>query len=991
MKHLILLVLGFVPWFLVGQGEEVDSTIINHADSLLDDIYKSYNSPDTNMDYLQEKIKEASQFTLKNLGKNSYLYGRAALYYGFILNRKTDYIAAEKKILESKLAWEKTLDQDDPKIYFLYNILANNYIQLAKYEKAEALHWGIINFRKKKVGPEHQEYLGSIINLGVLYSDMYRLEKAEELFLEAKNTFENKLKNTTHPFYFNCLSNLAGVYYKQADYHKAETILLLNMGIIKDLFGREHPNYQLFRKNIAGIYEAMGQYEKAISYFTESKNFIEKSIGKKSEAYANVLYNLATLNNNLGNFRKSEKLLLEGIDILKETTGTETYKYPDYLSNLALIYGKLGYKEKEEELNQKATSIYLELYNKDHFNYLRTLINQASSYLTYGEFEKARPLFEEAVNSFEYKKHTHHPYYYRCLTGLASLEIKVGDMERAESLLEKLFTTNYHRLLKYSLHLSESELNDYISKFNGQQDLSLYLSKSTNSVKATTLSYNNALFYKGFLLNTANKIRFLAHRDTTARELLNLQKAYNRMLAAEYIKPLAERNIKLILQTEEKSNRLEKELIQKVTGYENVLQQVEWEDIQRRLHKEEVALEFVHFQNQVDDETKDLTYGAILLKENKSPLFISLFEQNKLNEILKHQNTDKTITVNNIYKNNSLYNLIWQPLEKELTGINTIYYSPSGLLHRINLNAIKTNENTTTGDQFKLVQLNSTRQLVIPSTIENKTSNALLFGGINYGMDSTEIAAVDYENDLNKITTRGSLDFSQSDSTHRGGSWEYLDWTEIETAAIESILKENDFNTTLWNGYKASEEAFKSIATPSPRILHIATHGFFFPDPEKTVDGGRQTVDGEPVFKISEHPMIRSGLIMAGGNHAWQTGKPFKPNMEDGVLTAYEISQMDLSNTELVVLSACETGLGDIEGNEGVYGLQRAFKIAGAKYLIMSLWQVPDYQTQELMKAFYKKWLNDEMDIPDAFRAAQQMMKKKYNDPFLWAGFVLVE
>ena len=134
----------------------------------------------------------------------------------------------------------------------------------------------------------------------------------------------------------------------------------------------------------------------------------------------------------------------------------------------------------------------------------------------------------------------------------------------------------------------------------------------------------------------------------------------------------------------------------------------------------------------------------------------------------------------------------------------------------------------------------------------------------------------------------------------------------------------------------------------------------------------------------------RAGLILAGGNHTWQ-GQPGINDLEDGILTAYEISQMDLSNTELVVLSACETGLGDIEGNEGVYGLQRAFKIAGAKYLIMSLWQVPDRETMEFMKVFYQNWLTQEMSIPEAFRATQKKMRSRFPDPFAWAGFVLVE
>ncbi|MBK9018430.1 MAG: CHAT domain-containing protein [Saprospiraceae bacterium] len=136
--------------------------------------------------------------------------------------------------------------------------------------------------------------------------------------------------------------------------------------------------------------------------------------------------------------------------------------------------------------------------------------------------------------------------------------------------------------------------------------------------------------------------------------------------------------------------------------------------------------------------------------------------------------------------------------------------------------------------------------------------------------------------------------------------------------------------------------------------------------------------------------MIRSGLILAGGNYAWQTGKPLKPDMDDGILTAYEISQMNLANTELVVLSACETGLGDIEGNEGVYGLQRAFKIAGAKYLVMSLWQVPDQETSVFMTTFYKHWLEGKTTIPDAFRTTQEM-RERFINPYQWAGFVLVE
>jgi len=237
------------------------------------------------------------------------------------------------------------------------------------------------------------------------------------------------------------------------------------------------------------------------------------------------------------------------------------------------------------------------------------------------------------------------------------------------------------------------------------------------------------------------------------------------------------------------------------------------------------------------------------------------------------------------------------------------------------------------------------------------------------------------------------LSFNSIDSTLRGGSWNYLAGTEREVNAIEKLMITAGVKVNLKKGYQAKEESFKNIGAdnaPSPKILHIATHGYFFSDPKSTAKTSGLSGEQESVFKISDHPMLRSGLIMAGGNAAWQ-GKQTLEGKEDGILTAYEISQMNLSNTELVVLSACETGLGEIQGNEGVYGLQRAFKIAGAKFLIMSLWQVPDKQTSLLMTTFYKKWLEDKMAIPDAFHVAQKELREIGLDPYQWAGFVLVE
>ena len=147
--------------------------------------------------------------------------------------------------------------------------------------------------------------------------------------------------------------------------------------------------------------------------------------------------------------------------------------------------------------------------------------------------------------------------------------------------------------------------------------------------------------------------------------------------------------------------------------------------------------------------------------------------------------------------------------------------------------------------------------------------------------------------------------------------------------------------------------------------------------------------DKPTIYRESQDPLTRAGLVLAGGNQVWQTGDPF-PNQEDGVLTAREVLNLDLSGCVLATLSACETGLGEIQGSEGVFGLQRAFKMAGVRYLMLSLWKVPDNETGEFMQLFYNKWLAEKLPIREAFHQTQLTMSKKYL-PYQWAAFVLVE
>jgi CHAT domain-containing protein/Tfp pilus assembly protein PilF len=822
------------------------------------------------------------------------------------------------------------------------NGLASLYLEIGLFEKAEKLYLESLSLLEKIVGMEHADYLTTVSNLAILYTETGHFDKAEPIYLKAIST-QVKTLGKNHKNYSWNLNNLEA------------------LSINKRILGNSHPEYAGILINLAGLYFESGQFVKVESLYLEAKKIFEDQNFMTHPYYSNCLNNLGALYMDLKQYEKAEKLNLETKAIWEKVLGKENSKYAICLNNLGWLYYKLGQFGKAESYYLQAKNIQEKIFGKENFDYARSLKNLAILY--------------SAMNNYK----------------------------SSDSLWIEHSKVNKELLNKAIRHLSEVELNNYLNQFTRSQDQLLSVTQLHESSNLAMASNDNILFYKGFLLNSVSRIKRLAYSDSITANKYNLLRTYQKILAIELSKPLINQDSLKISELLQKSNEIEKYLIQSVANYGNAIRQINWKDVQNALKSNEASIEFVQYNLSNETEESRSMYSAIVITSRmNSPLFISLFEQHSLDSLMALSSLRKADYVNNLYTlvdrgvisveaaKRSLYDILWKPLEKELTGIKTIYYSPSGLLHRINLDAIPVSETETLADRYNLVELNSTRQLAIPTQIKNVNNDAILYGGIQFDQDTT------LKENEHIIATRSQseLSFSNIDSTLRGGNWNYLVGTEREVNAIEKIMQTTGVKTKLKKGYEATEESFKNIGennNPSPRILHIATHGYFFADPKEKVGSSRLAVGiQEPVFKISDHPMLRSGLIMAGGNATWQ-GKQTLEGREDGILTAYEISQMNLSNTELVVLSACETGLGDIQGNEGVYGLQRAFKIAGAKYLIMSLWQVPDKQTSLLMTTFYKKWLEEKMSIPNAFHAAQKELRDAGLDPYQWAGFVLME
>jgi CHAT domain-containing protein len=442
-----------------------------------------------------------------------------------------------------------------------------------------------------------------------------------------------------------------------------------------------------------------------------------------------------------------------------------------------------------------------------------------------------------------------------------------------------------------------------------------------------------------------------------------------------------------------KTEQIEKELIKESAAfakYENSFS-VKFDHAKAKLLKNEVTINVVNFNYYKKRANDSIIYSAFVIKkDSKFPKFIPLFEEKQLALLFgKDKNQQDSIRIDKQYSEKLISELILKPLENELKGISTIYLSLSGATHQINITALPINENQTFGQKYKIHILNSPSELMDYSatTFDKKDKlDFILYGNIDYdkrniisnedSVDNQNFVNVDEE--IKGLQTRSGI-----------SSFGYLSGTKNEIQNISTLAHKGDFKALIFEDRNATEESIKQLdAKTTPFVLHLATHGFFFPDP--VIDMSNEfLIEGKSkVFKTSDDPMMRSGLVFSGANKSW--GK-VNENLsgDDGILTASEISNLDLSACELVVLSACETGLGEIKGSEGVFGLQRAFKMAGVKNIIMSLWKVPDAQTAELFDTFYSECFAGKT-IHEAFQSAQAKMKAKYS-PYYWAGFVLLE
>jgi CHAT domain-containing protein len=958
-------------------------------------LYQEQQKLDTAIEFYSKAREELKKDSMGTNGYAGVCDSLATLYY-----EMGQYEKAEHLYLEAKQIREKVLGKLHPDYANSCDNLASLYMDIVQYKKAEQLYLEAKQIREKVLGKLHPDYATNCNDLASLYSEMGQYEKAEQLYLEAKQIREEIL-GKLHPDYASSCNNLAVLYDEMGQYGKAEQLYLEAKQIQEKVLGKLHPQYAYTCNNLAVHYTDMGQYEKAELLNLEAKQIWEKAWGKLHPVYALSCGNLANLYTKMGQYKKAEPLYLEAKQIREKVLGKLHPEYSTSCTGLAALYMHMGQYEKAEPLYLEAKQIDEKVLGKLHPAYAASCNYLANLYTSMGQYKKAEPLYLEAKQIQEKVLGKLHPAYYKNCSDLANLYRNIKEPEKAKELYTEAFTSQQIQVKNIFRFTSEPEKQDYLRKVADFESYFLSFDVSPNTHPDHGFSYNLSLSQRNLILSSSQQLRQAIY-NTTDTSIQNKYKAWidvRKQLAFWYAKPISDRP-DYVQDLELQANTLEKELTRLSFSFrkEQTTKEITWKDILQSLKQDEAAIEFAKFNYYNGKKWIDSTYYvALLLRKNQpEPQLIPLFESRQLNNVLPVSNTSQSIyslypAINALYSDkqgvNAAYNLIWKPLDPYLSGIKKIYFAPAGMLFRISLAALPVNEHQLLSDKYELVQLNTTASVVNhAANVIDSSHNIYLYGAIRYDADSATLkqAVLAYNSNHDYETTR-----SIPDDPTRGTALQYLAGSEKEITEIDSLGKQKKYSIVVLSGDTATEESIKALnGSSSPAVLHIATHGFFFPDPKASKDSIHSATGSQNPFRQSDNPLMRSGLFFAGSGSAWK-GKPIQ-GVEDGILTSYEVSNLYLPNTKLAVLSACQTALGDIQGNEGVYGLQRAFKIAGVQNLVMSLWKVPDRETAEFMQAFYQHIFNHQ-SIDEAFYNAQTVMKNEYrNEPFKWAAWVLV-
>ncbi|HEY1037968.1 MAG TPA: CHAT domain-containing protein [Bacteroidia bacterium] len=792
-------------------------------------------------------------------------------------------------------------------------------------------------------------------NKALLFQSTARYTKALECIdkaLALRESIEPKSEA-----YAVSVNNKAVLLKDMGKYAEAEEWIDKAIALNKELAGEKSLSYALSLNNKAMLYQATGRLEKALELMVQAESIAKAVLSEKSSNYLKLTINLASIYRDMKKYEEAEKIYLAAIEIKQKKLGTNHPDYAHLKRGLAGLYWEMGKTDLVEKNLVSALDIYVRKFGDKNSATTATRADLATYYRVNNNKPKALEYMNQVVEADKIIYGENHPEYIKQLENLSLAQWVNGKNQEAAANYKVVLEKTSAYIDDYFSTLSETEKTKFwdktLPRFNRFN--SFVIANYATDKSLLDVMLNNQLHNKALLLNSSSKVRnqILTSGDEALINDYNNWLSTKEELGRVYTmtkEQIAEEKIN-VDSLENNANALEKSLSQKSTafGSGNSKEKITYGQITSKLKTDEAAVEIIQVQKFDNVFTKEIQYAAMILTNSGALDFIALPN----GSVMENEGiTFYRESIKNLKPDNKSYALFWEPIESKISGKKKIYVSLDGVYNQISLLTLKDpKSNKYLIEKENIVVVGNTKDILKLKEGNNsaRAKTAFLVGYPNYG--GNDIIAA-------------------------------LPGTKIEVENITKILKAGGYTNKVVMQNDASEEAVKAAQA---EVLHIATHGFFLADLSE-VEADK--VLGVETSKAKKNPLLRSGLMLANCEKVFdETGE--KATANNGILTAYEAMNLSLDKTDLVVMSACETGLGDIKSGEGVYGLQRSFLVAGAKSVIMSLWEVSDEATMELMTAFYKNYAASG-NKQEAFLAAQKQIKTKFKEPFYWGAFVLI-
>jgi len=924
------------------------------------------------------------------------------------------YADAEPLFQRSLRILEMVHGPDHPDVAGTLLGLANAYVNQGSCNKAEPLYQRCLRIDEKTHGPDHPYVAQALNNLAELYRAQGSYTKAEPFYRRSLRIKEKAL-GSDHPDVAFVLNNLAVLFKNQGLFGQAEALYRRSLTISEKALGPEHPDVAACLCNLAELSRGRRAYSQAERLYQRSLRIREKALGPDHPRLAASLVGLALLYTDQQAYAQAEPLYQRSLGIMEKRLGTEHPDLAFYLNGLALLYQARGAYDKAEPLLQRSLRLREKALGPDHPDVGDALNRLATLYQAQGAYGQAEPLFRRGLRIGEKALGPDHPKVANSLNGLALLAAAQEQWDQAGDLFDRQRRRIRRFVNRELCALPQAEQLDFLgghqqARFHAALTLAWRCRDDSSLVErsAAWLLNGKAVAYQALasraLLERATSDPAL--RDAV-RQLQDLRRRHASLALAPARPGQDDRRRDQLKRLAEEQQRLESRLGQAAgVAATSADPWVELGDVRKAMPADGVLVElarFVPWDFARDRKAQPARYAAWVVPAagGGNVRLLDLGEAAAIDQAVQAARQALADAPKRIRQQGepdaeaalresleTLAKLVLHPLLPHVGKSPRWFLSPDGSLWLVPWGALPLPDGKYAIEEHPISYMVSGRDLVNrPAEAQVNTTAPLVLADPDFDLGLDRVA----------LQTRRLLS-SQKPAETRGlsealglGYVPRLPGTAAEAEAINPRLQEyTGQKPRLYTDQEALAGVFQ--AARSPRVVLLSTHGFFLPDQEAgPADGIRGPGPGDqPQALPLENPLLRCGLLLAGCNNAAKA----RDGEDNGVLTGLQIVGTDLRGCELVVLSACETGLGDVHNGEGVAGLRQAFQLAGAESVVATLWQVPDQQSAQLMIRFFDN-LAARQSKADALRNAQLALIKARREkngaahPFFWAAFTL--